>query len=131
MFEWFKKRNPTADDRTWAVTLFRKRREEIEGDPEAHFTFAIVLATYWKAFITTHKSPAAFAKLPRDEQMGYFQKLMRLQASLFEQNDLEKAIPLEMLGIFVAAIINEDHAMEREAASFLDAYARKGWDIGL
>jgi hypothetical protein len=130
MFGWFKRRGP-ADDRTWAIAQFRKRRDEIESEPEeVQLGFAIVLAAYWKAFIAVHQSPAHFAKLPRDQQMDYFRKLMLLQANLVERNELEKAIPLEMLGLFIGAIINEDYAFEQEAATFLEPYARKGWDIG-
>src|SRR5215469_5684134 len=106
MFGWFKRRSP-VDDRTWAITQFRKRREEIESEPEeAQNLFAIVLAAYWKAFIAVHQSPAHFAKLPRDQQIDYFRNLMLLQTNLVERNELEKAIPLEMLGLFIAAIIN-------------------------
>jgi hypothetical protein len=58
--------------------------------------------------------------------MEYFKKLLRLQATLLEQKDFEKAIPLEMLNIYLAAIISKCRDFKAEAATFLGHHSSQG-----
>ncbi|HMD14952.1 MAG TPA: hypothetical protein VKI62_10020 [Bacteroidota bacterium] len=131
MFDWFKKQYPnTVADYDWVVARFHKLRGEIErASIEEQYTFSIFLVLYWKDFIGTHGSPMAFADLLRNEQIAYFKEMMSLRAILFEQMDFKKAIPLEMLTMFLSAIINGDDFFEQEVARIFDTYARKGWDL--
>ncbi len=109
------------------VATFRKRRAAIENASAAEqLPFQLTLAIFWKGFIAQHGNPDRFAQLPRIAQMEYFKKLLRLQAALLEQKDFEKAIPLEMLNIYLAAIISKCRHFKTEAATFLDHHASQG-----
>jgi hypothetical protein len=115
-----------ADDE-WVVSAFRKRRTAIENaGASERLAFQLTLALFWRSFIAQHRSPERFARLPRASQMEYFKKLLRLQATFLEQKDFEKALPLEMLGIYVAAIISKCRDFRTEAATFLHHHARQG-----
>jgi hypothetical protein len=127
MFGWFKKRKASIDDREWVITTFRERRKAVEASGALEqVKFQIGLATYWSGFIGTHGSAVAFAQLPRNEQMEYFRKLLKLQAAISQKGDVEAAVPLQMMNLYLAAIINGDRVFEAEAAAFLDEHARQG-----
>jgi hypothetical protein len=116
-----------AEDHEWVVTTFCKRRAAIENASAASkLVFQLTLATFWKSFIAQHGSSHRFAQLPRSAQMEYFKSLLRLQAKLFEQEDFAKVIPLEMLNLYVAAIISKSPNFEIEVATFLDRHLRQG-----
>lgn len=142
MFGWFKKRelqgrrsggsggSPNVGTYEWIVAKFRVRRAEIESStPWMQLAFSAVLAIYWRHFILAHGSPGAFAELPRHEQMAYFKKVMAVVSGYFEQNDLEKAVPIEMLSMYLYAIIGGHREFEEETADFLDEYAKSGWEL--
>ncbi len=131
MFCGFKRRVlKSVEYRDWMVARFHKLRWEIQSaSTREQFVLSLVFALYWKDFIVTHGSPAAFANLTRIEQIAYFEEMMSLRAILFEHKDFEKAIPLEMLTMFLCAIVNGDQSFEQEVAQVLDAYASKGWDL--
>jgi hypothetical protein len=115
--------------RQGALEAFRKRRAEIENaSPTEQMAFQYCLALFWRAFIAQHGVPERFAQLPRKAQKDYFNKMLSLQARLFEQKD-EGAIPLIMLNFYLMAIIHKDHDHEIEAATFLDAQSRLGWPL--
>ncbi len=118
-----------GDDR-WVVRTFRKRRAAIEdAGPAEQLACQLTLAMLWNGFIAQHGSPEHFARMPRAAQMEYFKKLLRLQAALLEQKDFEKAVPLEMLNIYLAAIISACRDFKIEVAAFLDRHVRKGEQI--
>ena len=101
MLGWFKRR--PDDDHEWVVRRFRERRSTVERASEVHrLAFQLTLAVFWKAFIAQHRSPVHFAQLPKTAQMDYFKKSLALQSSLFDENDIEKAVPLEMLNLHLA-----------------------------
>jgi hypothetical protein len=115
-----------SDDQ-WVVSTFRKRRAAIENASSAEqLAFQLTLAIFWRGFIAQHGSPDSFAQLPRAIQMEYFKKLLRLQATLLEQKDFEKAIPLEMMNIYLAAVISKCRDFKTEAARFLGHHSRQG-----
>ena len=131
MFGGFKRRVlKSVEYRDWMVARFHKLRWEIQSaSTREQFVLSLVFALYWKDFIVTHGSPAAFANLMRNEQIAYFDEMMSLRAILFEHKDFEKAIPLEMLTMFLSAIINGNEVFEQEVAHIFDTHARKGWDL--
>jgi hypothetical protein len=91
------------------------------------FSFSIALAFHWKAFLASQRSPSTFSSLPRPKQMEYFRKLLAECEKYAAERDVEMLFPLEMLVMYLAAIIEGDREFEREAAAFLDAYTRRGW----
>jgi hypothetical protein len=131
MFGWFTRCDlKNVEYRDWMVARFHTLRSKIQSaSTKEQFILSLVFALYWKDFIVTHGSPAAFANLARYEQIAYFQEMMSLRAILFEQKDFEKAIPLELLTMFLSAIINGDEVFEQDVAQVLDGYASKGWDL--
>ena len=52
-------------------------------------------------------------------------KMVTLQAIFFDDKDFEKAVPLEMLNIYLSAIINKHRTFEVEAANFLEEHVRR------
>ena len=127
MFRWSTKPETNHADDQWVVSTFRKRRAAIENASSAEqLAFQLTLAIFWQGFIAQHGSPDSFAQLPRVIQMEYFKKLLRLQATLLEQKDFEKAIPLEMLNIYLAAIISKCRDFKTEAATFLGHHSSQG-----
>jgi hypothetical protein len=127
MFGWFKKRDPTSDSRSLVISEFRELRAEIErANPVEKLSFQITLALNWNTFVANHGSPGQFAKLTRDEQIEYLNKMIKLRDSYAKENNKEHFVPLQMLSIYIAAIIDNDRDLELEAAGFLDEHARRG-----
>jgi hypothetical protein len=138
MLGWRKNRKTGRDDRAkterdnraWVVGEFRKRANSIRtSDPATQLAFSTILATSWKEFVAEHKSPSDFAHLPQDQQMSYYKKWIAMCQKLSNYNDTEKLIPAEMFVYYLAALMKNDRDFEIEAAEFLDAYAREGWQL--
>jgi hypothetical protein len=127
MIRWPDKAQTSRADDQWVVSTFRKRRATFENASAAkQLAFESTLATLWNGFIAQHGSAERFAQLERATQMEYFKKLLRLQASLLEQENFDKAIPLEMLTIYLAAIISNCRDFKTEAATFLQHHVHRG-----
>ena len=127
MFRWFKQmEQPSSEAHEWMVAQFRRHREEIENaSPEVRMAVAQELAGYWRGFITKYESSTAFGQLPRERQLQFFKNVASLRADFVKQNDLKRAMPLEIFGIYLSAIINGRDAMEKEAARFLEEQSEK------
>jgi hypothetical protein len=118
------------ENREWSVAKFRERRSQIEAaDEVAKGAFAIILATYWRAFLAKYESPAAFGRLPRDEQMQHYAGWLGICEKFESMGDHEKLVPAELMTLYLAAIINNDREFEAEAAGFLEQHARAGWQM--
>jgi hypothetical protein len=118
------------DNREWVIAKFRDRRSQIEGGDEvSQGAFAVILATFWKAFLAEHESPAAFGRLPRDEQMQHYGRWLGICEKFEAMGDDEKLVPAELITLYLASIINNDREFEVEAAAFLDKHARTGWQM--
>ncbi|HEY7242938.1 MAG TPA: hypothetical protein VH678_03535 [Xanthobacteraceae bacterium] len=127
MFRWPNTAETNDTDDQWVVSTFRKRRAIIENaSPAEQLAFQLTLAIVWKGFIAQHGSRDRFAQLPRATQMQYLKELLRLQVTLLDQKDFEKAIPLEMLNIYLAAIISKCRDFTIEAETFLDHHTSQG-----
>jgi hypothetical protein len=110
------------------IKAFREKCQAIRaGDDVTQMAFAFAIALTWKAFLSEHTSPTAFAQLPRDEQMTYYRKCLAAAAGL--QRDPTTACALSMFCDFLAAVISKDRDFELEAGQFLDSFARIGWPL--
>jgi len=128
MFAWFKpKKRPTGIE--WMAAEFRNSKRAIEDSILDEMFFAIPLAVIWKRFLDDFKEPASFTRLPREHQMRYFRISLAELEHQIQNAESETDLPRRLFTFYLAFLINGNTALAREAARFIDQYARKGWEL--
>jgi hypothetical protein len=128
MFVWFKKEKKLTGVE-WMAAEFRTSKAAIEGSTLDEMYFAIPLAVIWKRFLDDFKGPAAFTSLSRDQQMSYFKTSLAHLDLRMQDAEFEAALPQRIFTFYLAFLVNGNTELASEAASFIDQYARKGWDL--
>lgn len=128
MFAWFKpKKKRTGIE--WMSAEFRTSKKAIEDSILDEMFFAIPMAVIWKRFLDDFKEPSTFARLPREHQMRYFRNSLAELEYQIQNAECETALPRRLFTFYLAFLINGNTALAREAARFIDQYARKGWEL--
>ena len=128
MFAWFKPKKRLTGI-AWMAAEFRISKQAIEDSNLDEMFFAISLAVIWKRFLDEFKEPASFARLPREHQMRYFRTSLAELEHQIQNAESETALPRRLFTFYLAFLINGNTALAREAARFIEQYARKGWEL--
>ena len=107
-------------------------------------TFSVFLANLWREFENKYGSPAAFARLPEDEQSQYVGTLIarsvqlntqleKLNKQRADKGTLTDALcqwaAARLMGFYLLAIIAYNREWESDLAGALDDYLTQGYKI--